>query len=129
MAKASQKDILSRVQDLGEEALQKLSEVPGGSRLVDMANQTKTRLDDLQKRVRGLEGLEQRVARLEQQMAAQTKTTSEIGSSEQTESSAQSKPSARSKSTEPAAKDATSSSSATKTPAAEKPAAPKKPPA
>ena len=75
MAKASQKDILSRVQDLGEEALQRLSDVPGGSRLVDMANQTKSRLDDLQKRVRGLEGLEERVAKLEQQVAALTKTS------------------------------------------------------
>ncbi|MBA2384123.1 MAG: hypothetical protein H0V68_05605 [Actinobacteria bacterium] len=87
MAKASQKDILARVQDLGEEALHKLSEVPGGSRLVDMANQTKSRLDDLQKRVRGLEGLEQRVAKLEQQMAAQTKSM--------TSSSGTTKPAAR----------------------------------
>ena len=75
MAKASQKDILARVQDLGEEALQKLAEVPGGSRLVDMANQTKSRLDDMQKRVRGLEGLEQRVAKLEQQVASLTTTS------------------------------------------------------
>ena len=75
MAKASQKDILSRVQDLGEEALHKLTEVPGGSRLVDMANQTKARLDDMQKRIRGLEDLEQRVAKLEQQVAAQSKSS------------------------------------------------------
>jgi hypothetical protein len=74
MAKTSQKDILARVQDLGEEALQKLAEVPGGSRIVDMANQTKSRLDELQKRVRGLEKLEQRVERLEQQVAALGKT-------------------------------------------------------
>ena len=71
--KTSQKDILARFQDLGEEALQKLSEVPGGSRLVDMANQTKTRLDDMQKRIRGLEKLERRVKQLEQQVAALSK--------------------------------------------------------
>ena len=76
MTKASQKDILSRVQDLGEEALQRLADVPGGARLVEMANQSKTRLDDLQKRVRGLEGLEQRVAKLEQQVAALTTAAS-----------------------------------------------------
>ena len=75
MAKTSQKDILARVQDLGEEALQKLSEVPGGSRIVDMANQTKTRLDDMQKRIRGLEKLERRVEQLEQQVAALGKTS------------------------------------------------------
>jgi hypothetical protein len=75
MAKTSQKDILARVQDLGEEALQKLSEVPGGSRIVDMANQTKARLDDMQKRIRGLEKLERRVEQLEQQVAALSKTS------------------------------------------------------
>ena len=74
MTKASQNDILTRVQDLGEEALQRLTGVPGGSRLVDMANQTKVRLDDMQKRIRGLEDLEQRVAKLEQQVAAQSAT-------------------------------------------------------
>jgi uncharacterized membrane protein YccC len=75
MAKTSQKDILARVQDLGEEALQKLSEVPGGSRIVDMANQTKARLDDMQRRIRGLEKLERRVQQLEQQVAALSKTS------------------------------------------------------
>lgn len=77
MTNAPQKDILTRVQDLGEEALHKLSEVPGGSRLVDMANQTKARLDDMQKRIRGLEALEQRVAKLEQQFAALSTTSTE----------------------------------------------------
>ena len=110
MAKAPQKDILSRVQDLGEEALQRLSDVPGGSRLVEMANQTKSRLDDLQKRVRGLEGLEQRVAKLERQMAAQTKSAASAASGQ-------------------SAPGAPSGTSAKKTPAARKPATPKKPPA
>ena len=70
MAKTQQKDILSRVQDLGAEALQKLQDVPGGSKLVDMANETRARLDDVQKKLRGLDALEQRVAKLEQQLAA-----------------------------------------------------------
>ena len=71
MAKTQQKDILSRVQDLGAEALQRLSEVPGGSKLVDMANETKTRLDEMQKKLRGLDELEKRVARLERELAKQ----------------------------------------------------------
>jgi hypothetical protein len=49
MAKTQQKDILSRMQDLGNEALQKLADVPGGSKLVDMAYETRTRLDEMQK--------------------------------------------------------------------------------
>jgi phage I-like protein len=75
MAKTSQKDLLARFQELGEEALQKLSDVPGGSRLVDAANQTKARLDEMQKRIRGLEKLERRVKQLEQQVAALSKTS------------------------------------------------------
>jgi predicted phage gp36 major capsid-like protein len=71
MAKTQQKDILSRVQDLGAEALQRLADVPGGSRLVDMANETRTRLDEMQKKLRGLDELEKRVARLERELAKQ----------------------------------------------------------
>jgi uncharacterized protein involved in exopolysaccharide biosynthesis len=69
MAKNQSKDLLSRVADLGEEALQKLPNVPGGNRLADMVNQSRTRLDDVQKRLRGLDVLEQRVDRLEQRVA------------------------------------------------------------
>ena len=78
MAKTQQKDILTRVQDLGSEALHKLAEVPGGSKLMDMANETRTRLDDVQKKLRGLDALEKRVARLERELAkrpAASKTT------------------------------------------------------
>ena len=73
MAKTQQKDILSRVQDLGAEALQRLTEVPGGSKLVDMANETRARLDEVQKKLRGLDELEKRVAKLEKQVAATAK--------------------------------------------------------
>lgn len=69
MAKTQQKDILSRVQDIGAEALHKLAEVPGGSKLVDMANETRTRLDEMQKKLRGLEALEKRIAKLERELA------------------------------------------------------------
>lgn len=72
MAKTQQKDILSRVQDLGAEALHKLADVPGGSKLVDMANETRTRLDEMQKKLRGLEALEKRVAKLERELAKQS---------------------------------------------------------
>lgn len=70
-----QNDIFSRVTELGQEALHKLAEVPGGSRVVDMMNESKTRLDEMQKKLRGLDELEQRVAKLEKQLAAQSKPT------------------------------------------------------
>jgi polyhydroxyalkanoate synthesis regulator phasin len=70
MAKTQQqKDILSRVQDLVSEALDKLAEMPGGSKLTNMANETRTRLDDMQKKLRGLDTLEKRVEKLERELA------------------------------------------------------------
>jgi hypothetical protein len=69
MAKNPQKDLLARFADFGEEALQKLPGVPGGNRLLDVVNQSKTRLDEVQKRLRGLDELEERVDRLEQRVA------------------------------------------------------------
>ena len=69
MAKASQpKDIFSRVADLGEEALHRLSEAPGGGKLVEMVNQSRTRLDEMQKKLRGLDVLKQRVDELERRL-------------------------------------------------------------
>jgi hypothetical protein len=68
-----QNDILSRFTELGHEALNKLSDVPGGSKFVDMMNESKTRLDEMQKKLRGLDELERRVTKLEQQLAATAK--------------------------------------------------------
>ena len=73
MAKTQQKDILARFQDLTAEALHRLQDVPGGSRLVDAANETKARLDEMQKKLRGLDELEKRVAKLEKQLAGESK--------------------------------------------------------
>ena len=74
MARATQpKDIFARVQDLGEEALHKLAEAPGGARLLEMANQSRTRLDEMQKKLRGLDVLEERVDALEKRLDALTK--------------------------------------------------------
>jgi uncharacterized membrane protein YccC len=73
MAKTQQKDLLTRFSDLGSEALQRLQDVPGGARVVELANESKTRLDEMQKKLRGLDELEKRVAKLEKQLAAQSK--------------------------------------------------------
>lgn len=70
MAKASQpKDLLSRIAGLGEEAMGKIGDVPGGHKVLEMMNQSRTRLDEMQKRLRGLEVLEQRVDKLEKRLA------------------------------------------------------------
>jgi len=76
MAKNQPKDILSRVADLGEEALHKLPNFPGGDRVMEVVNQSRTRLDEMQKRLRGLDVLETRVEQLEKRLAKLEKPTS-----------------------------------------------------
>jgi uncharacterized protein (DUF3084 family) len=67
MAEA-RKDLLGRLADLSEEAIQRLSEAPGADRVVQTLNTLRDRLDELQKRVRGLEELERRLAALEKKV-------------------------------------------------------------
>ena len=69
-----QKDVLKRLADSGEEALQKfIADLPGGSKVVEAANSLFARVDDLSKKVRSLDPLEKRVAELEQRLDALTK--------------------------------------------------------
>ena len=69
---AKQNDILARFTELGHDALNRLTEVPGGSKVVDMMNDTKSRLDEMQKKLRGLDALEKRVTALEKQLGGAT---------------------------------------------------------
>lgn len=68
MAEAKRNDLFGRLQDLSEDAIQRLSEVPGADRVAGALNATKDRVDELQKRVRGLEQLEQRLSTLERKV-------------------------------------------------------------
>ncbi|SRR6266508_2465277 len=67
---AQGKDLLTRLADAGEDALKRLGDQPGMDRMVNFANSTRDRLDELTKRVRGVDALEKRVTKLEQQVAA-----------------------------------------------------------
>jgi uncharacterized protein involved in exopolysaccharide biosynthesis len=73
MAGARRNDLLGRLADLSEEAIQRLSEAPGADRLAGALNATRDRVDELQKRVRGLEDLEQRLVALERKVDKLTK--------------------------------------------------------
>ena len=66
----SEKDFVTRLADAGEEALQRLSELPGGQKALTAANDLRARVDDLAKKVRGIDALEERVAKLEKELAA-----------------------------------------------------------
>ena len=70
---AAQKDLLSRLADAGEEAIQRLAKAPGGENVLKAVNASRDRIDELQKRVRGIEGLEKRVAALEKRVDALAK--------------------------------------------------------
>jgi uncharacterized protein YoxC len=64
----SQKDLLTRLSDVGEEALSRVAGSPATTRVLDTVGGMKERLDDVQKKVRGLDALEKRVAKLERRV-------------------------------------------------------------
>ena len=68
MAGARRNDLLGKLADFSEEAIQRLSDAPGADRLVGALNATRERVDELQKRVRGLEELEKRLSALERKV-------------------------------------------------------------
>jgi hypothetical protein len=61
-------NIVDRLADLGEEAIQRIGSAPGGDRVLAAMAGTRDRLDDLQKRVRGLESLDKRVEAMERRL-------------------------------------------------------------
>jgi hypothetical protein len=60
--------IVDRLADLGEEAIQRIGSAPGGDKVLAAMAGTRDRLDDLQKRVRGLEALDKRVDAMERRL-------------------------------------------------------------
>ena len=63
------KNPLDRLASLGEEVLGKASQNPTAHKVLQSAMQAKDLVDDLSKRVRGLEGMEKRIAQLEKRLA------------------------------------------------------------
>jgi len=78
---AKKNDLFGRLADLSEEAIQRLSDVPGADRAMTAINALRERTDELQRRVRGLEALESRLADLEQRVDELSGTTSSSSSS------------------------------------------------
>lgn len=63
------KNPLDRLASLGEEVLGKAASNPTAHKLLQSATQLKDRVDDLSKRVRGLEAMEKRINQLEKRLA------------------------------------------------------------
>ena len=68
--KASDNDVIGRLAGKGEEAIHRLADLPGGTRALKAFNDLKLRVDELSNRIRGVDALEKRVAKLEKEVAA-----------------------------------------------------------
>ena len=63
------KDLLARLAEAGEDAVQKLGDLPMGKAMLDTAQGLRERLDEVAARVRSLDPLEKRVTALEKRLA------------------------------------------------------------
>jgi len=61
-------DLLARLTDLSEEAVQRLAEAPGADRVLQALKGLGDRVDELQRRTRGFEELERRLTTLEKRV-------------------------------------------------------------
>ena len=68
--KTKEKDFVTRLADAGEEALQRIADLPGGQKALTAVNDLRTRVDELTKKVRGIDELEARLVKLEKEVAA-----------------------------------------------------------
>jgi hypothetical protein len=75
MAQRGRKDLLHKLADKGEEAISKLADVPAADKVMNAASGMSKRLDDMQRRIRGLESIEKRVAALERRVDKLADTT------------------------------------------------------
>ena len=67
-------DLLGRLADMSEEAIQRLSEAPGADRALQALKGLGDKVDELQRRTRGFEELEKRLSALEKKVDSLAKT-------------------------------------------------------
>jgi hypothetical protein len=68
VARPRQRNLVERLADVGEDAIQRIGTAPGADRLLGAVNTMRDRVDDLQKRVRGFEALEKRLSSVERRL-------------------------------------------------------------
>jgi hypothetical protein len=68
MASPSQKNIVTRLADAGEEAIQRFSGTPGADRLLGAVNSLRERVDDMQKNMRAITQIEKRLDAIERRL-------------------------------------------------------------
>ena len=73
-------DLLGRLADISEEAIQRLAEAPGADRALRAPKGLGDRVDELQRRTRGFEELERRLTALEKRVDSLAKPPRRAGS-------------------------------------------------
>ena len=86
MADEKRTDLLGKLAELSEEAIQRLQDAPGGDRVVGTMSAMKDRLDELQRRVRGIDELESRLSALERKVEKLAKDAGSSARSTKTKS-------------------------------------------
>jgi hypothetical protein len=81
-------DLMSRLADLSEEAMQKLAEAPGADKVLQAFKGLTDKVDELQRRTKGFEELEHRLAALEKKVSGLAKSSSAPSSTSTSSSSA-----------------------------------------
>ena len=64
------RDVIARLAERGEQTIARLADLPGGTKALKAMNDLRARVDELGKKVRGIDELERRVAKLEKDLAA-----------------------------------------------------------
>jgi uncharacterized protein YoxC len=98
----SRSDLFSKLTDRGEDVVGKISDMPAAQRIFDAGMQLKARVDDMQKKMRGLDDLERRVKALEKKVdelsrsagGSARRTTAKRSTTKRTTTQAKKKPSA-----------------------------------
>ena len=69
-SKPEERDAIGKLADRGEQTLAKLAELPGGTKALKAFNDLRTGVDELGKKVRGIDQLEARITKLEKELSA-----------------------------------------------------------
>jgi hypothetical protein len=73
------KDLLAQLSDLSEAAIQRLAEAPGADKALTALKKLGERVDELQRRTKGYEELEHRLAALEKKVSTLAKSSTTAG--------------------------------------------------
>lgn len=73
-------DLIGQLSDLSEAAIQRLADAPGADKVLQALKKLGERVDELQRRTKGFEELEHRLAALEKKVSGLAKSSTASGS-------------------------------------------------